>query len=544
MDAETSSSPPRPRVRLYVFSLTVDWVRLGKELTASGRSRICVLTPHHLFPDERRRLAGMGVAECEFRTFHDLLDVADMEHCDEKADRLVVAAHGGRSGRDDLVGIYYATLTRLKNQLALKKLQAVFEVEGGAVLCGDLGIVPEVWQQSGLADCSPSVTRPRRSLWTKISGLFSSPMPFHFLNWRGERWLLAGRPARVVQYLDKGAVTLAPLSRPTVLWFNLQLIIWRSLPPGSRVRRAVWRMLNLPWRGANRQVAQLAATVHEHSSVLAGLAGALDLAYVNLQDSFLPGYYPSRYLLYRPQVCRYYVWDRFSQNIFNRHGLQSIHWEAYQSWALPPISREAGQPVRRIVYLASGAGDWTALKNRSDEDLALALLIEVAKRRPDISIYYRPHPLWLHPEHQGLNSIQRVIASLEAIALPNLMVSQGARKDGRNFTLSGNLSAVSSSVDEDIAWADLVLGEHSQTMLVAARRGKLIAGINVSRHPPYFGDYARIGFPLITSAEELLALLDRIGDPVAGADFSGAYNAAIVCHNRENCGEATAPMRT
>ena len=545
MDAEDPALPLRPRVWLYVFSITVDWSRLEEVLALlGGRRRICVLTPHLMLPDERERLLRMAGAECEFRTFHDLLDVAEMEHCDEEADRLVVAAHGERSGRDELVDVYYATLTRLKNQRILEKLQTQFNVEGGAILCGDLGIVPEVWHGLGLAHLAPSTARPRRSLWAKIDELFSSPMPFHYLNWNGGSWLLAGRPARVGQYLDQNAVTMVPLGKVAIFWFNLQLLLWRRLDPNSQIGRWIWRLLNFPWRLANRQVPLLAATVHEHGYVLANLAGVLDLEYVNLQDSFLPAYYPSRYLLYRPQVRRYYVWDHFSRGIFNRHGLASVHWPAYQSWALPQISPDGWKPVRRIVYLASGAGDWTALKNRSDEDLVLVLLIEIAKRRPDISIYYRPHPLWLHPEHQGLNSIQRVIASLEALALPNLMVSQGARADGRNFTLSGNLSAVSSSVDEDIAWADLVLGEHSQTMLVAARRGKIIAGINMSRHPPYFADYARIGFPLVTSAEGLLGLIECMDDAVTRENFATGYNAAIARHNRENCDEATPPMRT
>jgi hypothetical protein len=214
--------------------------------------------------------------------------------------------------------------------------------------------------------------------------------------------------------------------------------------------------------------------------------------------------------------------------------LESTGWSAYRSWKLPAIDPATWQPVRRIVYLASGAGDWTALKNRSDEDLALALLIRVAQLRPDLTICYRPHPLWLHPEHQGVDSIHRAVACLSATASPNIMVSQGARADGRGFSLTGNLSAVSSSVEEDIERSDLVLGEHSQTMLVAARRGKVIAGINVSRHPPYFGDYARLGFPLVTTAEELADLVERMSRSDAG--FLDGYNEAIKRHNRENCG--------
>jgi hypothetical protein len=112
------------------------------------------------------------------------------------------------------------------------------------------------------------------------------------------------------------------------------------------------------------------------------------------------------------------------------------------------------------------------------------------------------------------------------------MVSQGARIDGQSFSITSNLSAVSSSVDEDIAWADLVLGEHSQTMLVAARVWKVIAGVHLSRHPPFFGDFAKVGFPLVTSAEDLITLVNRIA---AGSAFYSEYNEAIRRHNQTNC---------
>ena len=143
-------------------------------------------------------------------------------------------------------------------------------------------------------------------------------MPCHHLDWNGERWLLIGRPERILQYLRKGAVTLRPLGVAAGIWFNVQLIAVAKLRPRSRLVRATLRAINLPWSIVNRSTSRLAATVHERSFATAALAASLDLDYANLQDSFLPSYYPSRYLLYRPAVRRYYVWDRLSQGIFNR----------------------------------------------------------------------------------------------------------------------------------------------------------------------------------------------------------------------------------
>ncbi len=533
MDAD---SPARPRVRLLVFSLTVARESLRAELASvpPGESA-CILTPHWLFPAERECLEQGSAVACHYRTFHDLLEVADMERCDEEADRQV-AARAAR--REDRITEYYATLTRLKNRRLAERIGGEFEVQGGAVLCGDLGIDVAVWREFGLADRAPSKPTRPRPLRSRIRRLLTQPMPWHYLEWEGQRWLLLGPPERVGQYFDRSVVTLRPVGRAAAIWLNLQLVMARRLKPDSRWALALLRPANGLWRIWRCPVTRLAAAVHEHNAAVAFLAAALKLECVNLQDSFLPSYYPSCYLRYRPAVREYLVWDRFSQGIFDRHGLASRIWPAYRSWEFPAIDPAAWSPVRRVVYLASGAGDWTALKNRSDEDLVLALLIEAARSRPEVDIRYRPHPLWLHPEHQGLDSIRRAVDLVESLALPNLHVSQGARSDGQGFANTGNLSAVGSSVDEDIAWADLVLGEHSQTLLVAAQRGKVIAGINVSRHPPYFGDYVRVGFPLVRTAGDLLALLARLAAPAEARAFLAGYNDAIRRHNRENCGLA------
>ncbi|MBE2213862.1 MAG: hypothetical protein IAE82_08325 [Opitutaceae bacterium] len=518
-------------MQLFVFSITVDWRSLEAEVsTATGRSN-CVLTPHVLFPYERARLMRLGGASWTFRTFHDLLDADATEFCDEEADRQMLELYGRREGR---VTEYFAAIKRVKNRLLLARLQEEFEIADGVVLSDDLGIEASIWLAAGLRSRIPSGASPNRPpLWRRVRRFFAGRVPCHYLEWSGESWILIGRPERVGQYLDAGSAVLRPAGRSVTALISYVLAIGQSGKLGPRPLCLLLWIVRIARNAMNMRVCRMAATVHEDSQVAAMLGTALGLEYVNLQDSFLPEYYPSRYLLYRPWVRRYYVWDQFSQGIFRRHGLESNVWSAYRSWVLPAIKSSSLRTAFRIVYLASGAGDWTAAKNRSDEDLALALLLEVAKRRPDLALRYRPHPLWLHPEHQGLNSIQRAITTIEESGMPNIMVSQGARMDGRQFSLTGNLSAVSSSVDEDIAWADLVVGEHSQTMLVAARRGKVIAGINVSRHPPFFRDYAALGFPLLTSAQDLITLVNRMQ---TDASFADNYNATILRHNQANCG--------
>ncbi len=541
MGSSSECAEGRRRVRLVVFSITAEWGRLREVLRAEQEDEtICAVTPNFLFPSERERMARENPRVQVFRTFHDLLEREDMEFCDAEADRRVLSRGEGREGR---VEEYYGEIMQLKNQRAARRLAEEFEVRGGVLLSGDLGIAPDVWLELGLLDRRvPAAAAEEASVGAKLRRWLSNPVRFHVLEWNEERWLLVGRPERVAQYLDRTVIKLRELGRGWTWWFNVQMKLVLKLRLPSSVVRPILRVVNAPWAMRHRSLRYVAATVHEDNVAVARLAEGLGFDYVNLQDSFLPSYYPSRYLLYRPAVRLFFVWDNFSRGLFERHGLESARWEAFKAWTLPTIGR-APTPVRRILYLSSGAGDWTALKNRSDEDLALALLAEVARVRPEMEIRYRPHPLWLHPEHQGMNSIERAVELVEEMGLPNLFVSQGARKDGRSFSLSGNLSSVSSSMEEDVDWAELVIGEHSQTILVGAQRGKLVVGLNVSKHPAYFGDYARIGFPLVSAAGELLSVIEQLSRAETAELLLDKYNEAIVRHNRENVDGPAERMR-
>ena len=184
--------------------------------------------------------------------------------------------------------------------------------------------------------------------------------------------------------------------------------------------------------------------------------------------------------------------------------------------------------IKKIVFLASGAGDWTALKNRSDEDLSFLAFVDVARAKPEIQFVYRPHPLWMHPNHQGVYSIQRVIEYTVERNLPNLRVSGGALAEGNDFRKNKQLSAASMSIDEDVDMSDLVLGDHSQALITAAQKGRIIASVSLAKRKEFFSDYIQLGFPILRSAEDIMDLIKRVeGDP----DFIVRYNKAIELYN-------------
>jgi hypothetical protein len=270
--------------------------------------------------------------------------------------------------------------------------------------------------------------------------------------------------------------------------------------------------------------------MHEYQPGHSELAHNLKIDLVILQDGFLPENYTSRYLAYYIGVREFWVWDRLSLGLFENQGFKAEVCEFLSVPKLPEIERDQ-YPVRTIVVLTSGAGDWTALKNRSDEDQMVMAFVKVAEHFPDVQIIYRCHPLWAHPAHQGINSILRVKEYFRRRGLKNIMVSEESLTQSRRFMERGELGFPQSSLAKDLGRADLVFGEHSYTMIDAARQHTLFASVNLTRRRNFFESFTKLGFPHLTSTEEIISF---IGQLQASPDhILQSYNKAIQCYNNQ-----------
>ena len=271
----------------------------------------------------------------------------------------------------------------------------------------------------------------------------------------------------------------------------------------------------------------IVSTIHEYTNYLPLLSRYLRVPLYCIQDGYLPDNYSSKYLNYRTDVDTYLVWDILSQRIFKKHKLKSKKSSIFSSTKLSLIPEEP-KNVKNILVITSGAGDWTALKNRSDEDRMLEIFIEVAKALPKVNIIYRPHPLWAHPTHQGVNSIQRVFHYINSLNISNLVISTGALKESYDFKNDQKLSRNSKSIENEINTADLIFGDHSQAIINAARRGKMIGSINVSNGRSLFESYNQLGFPNLKSSKEIIRFIRDMG---GSSDISIAYNKSVANYN-------------
>ena len=150
---------------------------------------------------------------------------------------------------------------------------------------------------------------------------------------------------------------------------------------------------------------------------------------------------------------------------------------------------------------------------------------EVAKKFPEIEFVYRCHPVWVHPQHQGVNSIHRAAQYIDYLNLPNFKIScniPNAIQDGKFI-----LSYKRSSFEDDLKNVDMVFGEHSISMIDAAFKNILFCSCNVTGRRDFFAGITAMGFPHCESIDEICNVLNSINTDA----FRVSYELAIKNYN-------------
>ena len=221
------------------------------------------------------------------------------------------------------------------------------------------------------------------------------------------------------------------------------------------------------------------------------------------QDGYLPPNYSHKDYYFKPNNVKYYCWDYIGTLLFKNQNLPYELIPFRKKLYLPdPVFPKT---IKNILIVASGSGDWTALKNRSDDDIMIEAVVQMAKRFPDINFTYRCHPTWVHPNHVGVNSINRVQEYFKYLGLANLKLSSNIPPMGKegNYQLSFSRT----SLDEDLKLADYVIGEHSISMIDAAFKGIPFFSINLTRRRNFFKGINDLGFPYCSSLEEIETMI-------------------------------------
>lgn len=451
-------------VKLYSFQKVVGEIDL--------EHKIVLLTSHKLLENEKKYMANM-LGEIECITFGELLSDVENETIDKNA------------YSDDInILQYYRTIMISKNEKIYEKVvQRYGEINKGYVCCADLGIYRLFWLSKGFIRLDMDYYH------NKIDSRFDE---FWVTNYEGKKLIFIGKLSRIGYRMN--------LSWEHSIDDYIAYINGDYLDKGK---------------------CQYLTTLHEAGKVRIPDNDSYDVRYI--QDGYLPPNYTSLYLKFKPNNVSYYAWDTMSMETFNYSGVHAEIMPFRRVLELPKIRIK--KKLEWILVSTSGPGDWTAQKNRSDEDYAIENFVRLAQNNPNLQIIYRCHPTWVHPEHNGVNSIERIKEYIQYMGVKNIIVSENIPKEELSSFV---LSFERSSLDQDLENVDLVMGEHSVSMIDGGLKGIPFASYNFTRRRNLFEGITRFGFPHCESIDDV----QRIIDNYETDEFADSFNSAVDKYNQ------------
>jgi len=489
-------------VRLVSLSKLTDYIKPDSETL--------IVSTQLIFENEAELIDNILHCKCKYVNFSDLMTDAELEACD------VDAFHPDEVQRD--TNPYYLDIKILKNQRIIEKITKSYPAKKKLIICDDLGIHVDSWIDAGYkkVDCEYYFTRQSTPVAYVKQTLRQKLQKKKFY-----QTLKAFRDTIRHIRTDKHLSVAYQDGQKYVFWGSLNRIAYRlnlTFKPANRleyVRARIDKYIN-----TQHKTIRL-STLHE------GHGKWKDAEGMNvrlLQDGYLPPNYGSNYLYFFGRHTLFYTWDLMGQGIFQRFSLPNEVCPFRKRLYLPVPVYPA--KIKKVLVATSGAGDWTAIKNRSDEDRMLQVFGQVAKLFPEIEIVYRCHPVWINPEYQGVNSINRAAEYIAWLHVPNMHIS--ANIPNPNEATGFRHSFSRNSFEDDLLGVDVVFGEHSVAMLDGGFKGKLLCSVNVTGRRNLFKGITDLGFPHCESLEEIVEFLNSVNTPT----FIRSYNQAVDNYNK------------
>lgn len=360
---------------------------------------VLILSTQYVFENEVEIINNALSRKCKFIDFADLLSDEEREKCDIEA----------FDSSQKNVSQYYERIKELKNERIIARLKKDYPCENCLLVCDDLGVDGPIWEANGFirVQCD-YYYKPDSSSQEENKGKIKKFIKSNL---------------NLIRCIYNGTISVAHDRGVKYLFFgNTSRIGYRiklDLKEASKLENIkyiieLYLIRYLKWLPRNRTIRM--STFHEDTHW--NLPDFPQLNVKKIQDGYLPPNYTSKYLYFYGRKVEFYTWDTIGRHTFQYHGLNSIIMPFRKKLYLP--KPQFPNKVKKVLCVASGSGDWTAIKNRSDEDMMLWTFGKVAAVFPDIEFVYRCHPVWIHPQHQGINSIQRAAEYYDWLKLPNL----------------------------------------------------------------------------------------------------------------------------
>ncbi len=464
---------------------------------------VLIVSTQFVFGNEQEIIDNALGVKCQYVDFADLISDAERQKCDEEAFDPI----------PNNVGAYYAIIKEKKNEVIVNNLLVKYPSKNLLLVCEDLGIDEIPWLKAGFKKVQCEYYYDHSQDWTKSHNRVFS--------------LIKGVTNKIKQYY-KGDIWESNKNDQKYLFFGSTNRIgyrigleWKKASKWENVKFIMqfFCMRLIGFVPKNRTIRL--TTFHEDNHW--NLPDHPNFNVKKIQDGYLPPNYTSKYLYYFGPRVEFYTWDVMGQHTFQYHHLNSRVMPIRNKLFLP----DAHYPKKlyKVLCAASGTGDWTAIKNRSDDDRLVWAMGKIAAMFPEVEFIYRCHPVWIHPEHSGVNAINRCAEYISWLNLPNYKISSNipmANQKGE-FVLSFKRS----SFEEDLKDIDIVFGEHSVAMIDAGFKGIPFASCNMTGHRDFFEDITKLGFPHCESIEEIANLLKSLTTP----EFKASYEQAIKNYN-------------
>ena len=448
-------------VNIFLFSQNLKLESLSSVLeNICPADRNIFVTPHMLYINEKKFIEHL-FSNCEYIKFAELISDTEAENCD-------VSSY---SEHMTDVFDYYDVIKRKKNELIVNKINNMFHEFKGYILSDDLGIEGDVWTSCGFESIK--------------ADYYYVPETNHIKDIKQKL-----KQNKLVYYLYE---KLIKKHRKDSITEDVYVSITNEIKYVfvGRMDRIAYRM-SLNWEKSEEERKRLQAgkyddktkcqylsTLHEAGKCVIPDREELDVRYI--QDGYLPANYSSMYLKFKPSNVKYYAWDIVGEENFKLFKLPISIMPFRKKLYMPKA--EFRPKVKTVLVATSGPGDWTAQKNRSDEDMMLHAFVEIARQFPEVEFIYRCHPTWVHPEHNGVNSINRAGEYIRFSGLKNIYLSSNIPGEKLNSFI---LSFPRSSLKEDLSKADIVFGEHSVSMIDAAFEKIPFSSVNLTNRRNLF----------------------------------------------------------
>ena len=478
--------------------------------------KVIFFTPQYIFDNERQYIRKM-LPNSEFLCFADIMGDEDGENIDIKAfekykERGLLKLK--------YLNSYAYDITKEKNYLLIQRIEENYKPFVRHIYSNDLGIDINVWQEWGYKYVKGDYyyNSDNKTSFSRFKNIINKRLVSRVLTKIGINY-----PDTVKTALYKGKLLVfyGRLERAGYR-FNLTFEENKIETFKHWIVKILYNIFKVR---INRPNIINISTLHEYGRY--ANREMLDIPESHnylVQDGLLPCNDCCKYLFFYGKYTHFLSWDKLGNKLFEYH---NIPVEIMPFRKVFPLPSPVFKNIKKILCVSSGAGDWTAIKNRSDEDKTAAAFVDMAKRYPQIEFVYRCHPTWVSPTIQGVNSIMRLIKYFDSTNLSNIKVSTNIPSfldENGNIVLSQKRSSLASDLQD----SDFVFGVHSISMLDAAMEKIPFASVNLSGRRNLFKGITDLGFPHCESINDIISVITS----VSNNDWQANYLKAINNYNK------------